>query len=149
MVLLQQMEKLNLSTFGNASKHLLKRILPSVNGTTYFVTDQYLPGSIKTLERSRRSESGSLRFKVERRDQARPKQWSKFLKDPSNKSELIQFLLNDWSDPARFKKLLKDRFVFVNVDSKFYKLTSSSVEVMLSILRTARKKKFHNSYYFN
>ena len=45
MVLLQQMEKLNLSTFGDVSKHLLKRILPSVNGTTYFVTDQYLPGS--------------------------------------------------------------------------------------------------------
>lgn len=68
----------------------------------YFATDQYKDGSIKTYERQRRkSTTGLLRMKVERREQKCPKQWSKFLAVEENKTELVKFLNNDWSHPTR------------------------------------------------
>ena len=123
MVLLQQIEKVVLSTFGDVAEYLLKRILRSSNGTVYFVTDQYIPGSIKSFERAKRSAAGAIRYRVERRDQPRPKQWSKFLRDPENKTELIHFLHADWSHPTRYARLLMGRVLYINVESKFFNLT--------------------------
>ena len=123
MVLLQQMEKVLLSTFGDVAEYLMKRITRSSSGTVYFVTDQYIPGSIKSFEREKRSATGTIRYKVERRDQPRTKQWSKFLRDPVNKTELIHFLLADWSHPTRYARFLVNRILYVNVESKFFKLT--------------------------
>ena len=44
---------------------LVKRILRLSNGTVYFVTDQYIPGSIKSFERAKRSAAGAIRYRVE------------------------------------------------------------------------------------
>ena len=96
MVLLQQLAAINLPTFGDVSHYLLRRIMK--HKLVYFVTDQYHTGSIKSFERDRRQNAtGSLRIKVERRDQKRPKQWAKFLRNDENKNEIVQFLLKDWS----------------------------------------------------
>ena len=54
MVLLQQLTSVSLSTFGEVSEYLLKRITPSPAKIIYFVTDQYKYDSIKGSERQRR-----------------------------------------------------------------------------------------------
>ena len=54
MVLLQQLENIQLTTFGDVSEFLLKRILQIPSSRVYFVTDQYKNDSIKGYERSRR-----------------------------------------------------------------------------------------------
>ena len=108
MVLIQQTSSVALETFGDLSNFLFSRITKSAE-VIYFVTDRYLPGSIKSYERGRRQNSGSIRYRIERREQKRTKQWMKYLKDSTNKYELIKFLLDDWSDSSRFAKQLRER----------------------------------------
>lgn len=95
----------------------------------YFVTDQYIVNSIKSYERSRRGMSGSIRVKIDRREQKRPKQWNKYLKNAANKLDLVRFIFEDWSHPTRFFGLISTKTVFVNVESKFYKLSTVDDEV--------------------
>ena len=145
MVLLQQLEKVKLETFGDISEFLLKRILNTA--IVYFVTDQYKATSIKALERKRRGVStGSIRYRIERRDQRRPKQWAKYLRDPLNKGELTEFLLADWSS-QRFKHLVSGHVLFVNVHSKFWKISSNNEEV--HYLETIMLKLFSDSLNLN
>jgi len=61
------MENVVAPTYGDLSEIILKRILKD-SATTYFVTDQYLPGSIKSFERSRRGSTDSIKIKIQRRD---------------------------------------------------------------------------------
>ena len=122
MVLLQQLASVPLATFGDVAEFILIKIMQHQN--VYFVTDQYTPGSIKTYERERRKESGSIRISIERRDQLRPKQWSKFLKDGENKKDLIKFLFHEWSsNHEKYVKYLESRSLFVNHGEQFHKLT--------------------------
>lgn len=65
-MLLQQFDGVLLSTFGDISEFLLKRILNSGAGTIYFATDQYLLNSVKEYEMSKKSADGSLCVCVER-----------------------------------------------------------------------------------
>lgn len=53
MVLLQQLENVKLTTFGDVSEFILKRIMLR-SSVVYFVTDQYKTESIKSYERKRR-----------------------------------------------------------------------------------------------
>ncbi|XP_065652108.1 uncharacterized protein LOC136079746 [Hydra vulgaris] len=121
MAILQQLANIKLKTFGDISEFILNLILKG--STIYFVTDQYQHGLIKSFERARRSQSASLNFKVQRREQAKPKQWQKYLQDATNKTELISFLLKDWSHTERFALQLTGNVLFVNLQSRFYKLT--------------------------
>lgn len=126
MVLLQQTQRVPLETFGDLSEYLITRIL-----TVYFVTDRYLPDFIKSYERTRRGVTSSLRYKIERRDQKRTRQWAKYLKDSGNETELTHSLLRDWSHRSRFANLLSGKVLFVNVDDYFIKLTCPENEVFL------------------
>ncbi|XP_047132181.1 uncharacterized protein LOC124811086 [Hydra vulgaris] len=121
MAILQQLANIKLKTFGDISEFILNLILKG--STIYFVTDQYQPGSIKSFERARRKKSGSLHFKIQRREQARPNQWQKYMQDADNKVDLITFLLNDWSHTEMFALKLTGYILFVNLQSRFYKLT--------------------------
>ena len=125
MVLLQQLDGIPLSTFGDISEFILKIILRSNATTVYFVTDQYLRESVKGYERSRRSANGTLRVRIERRDQKKPNQLKKYFRNDDNKKEITQFLLDDWSHEGRFANILKDRIVFFNCCCKFYKIMVS------------------------
>ena len=98
MVYIQQVDVTALSTFGDLSEYLLKRILNSSDSKrVYFVTDQYTSNSIKGYERARRALAGKIRIKIERREQKLPNQFKMFLREDDNKVELVQFLFNDWS----------------------------------------------------
>ena len=50
------------------------------------------------------------------------------MRDANNKTELIHFFLRDWSS-NRFVQELEGRTLFVNVESKFHKITSVDGEV--------------------
>ena len=121
MVILQQLTKIVLPTFGDISEYLLTRIAKH-GSIAYFVTDQYLHGSIKSFEREKRMSEGSVRFRIERREQRRTKQWAKYLQNPANKTELISFLLKDWSDNKRFHHVLLGKTIYFNDGSTFFKL---------------------------
>ena len=131
MVLVQQIDTKELATFGDVSSTLLKRICKSE--VIYFVTDQYRDGSIKSFERDRRASTiQTIRMKIERRSQSCPRQWKKFLRDSKNKTQLMNFVLNDWKTHNDFLQLLSGRTIFFNVDSKFFKLTCNGTEVLFS-----------------
>lgn len=119
MVLLQQLQRIPLSTFGDMSEFLLRRILKSNSSIIYFVTDQYFADSIKGYERARRGATGSLRVKIQRRDQRIPKQLKKFFANDENKIDTVDFLLEDWSNESRFANLLEGRRIYFNHGSNF------------------------------
>ena len=128
MVLIQQLQTTTMSTFGDISDDLMKRIMK--HPTVYFVTDRYQRGSIKSYERSCRAQTtGTLRIRIQRRDTPIPKQWSKYLKDGNNKTELVDFLLKDWADKTRFAESINGKTLFFNKDTSFFKLTSTQTEV--------------------
>ena len=130
MVLIQQIDTKDLSTFGDVSASLLDKIAKS--NVVYFVTDQYQDGTIKSFERDRRqAEIQSIRMKVERKSQKCPKQWKKFLRDAKNKIQLLNFLIKDWTTNDEFLEKLSGRTIFFNVESKFYKLTCDGTEVSI------------------
>ena len=125
MVLLQQLEGIPLSMFGDISEFILKIILRGNATNIYFVIDQYLRESVKGYERSRRSANGTLRVGMECQDQKKPNQLKKYFRNDDNKREMTQFLLDHWSHEGRFNTILKDRIVFFNCCCKFYQIMVS------------------------
>ena len=55
MVILAQLTLIQLASFGDVAEFLFKRVL--TRKVVYFVTDQYKPGSIKSLEREKERHS--------------------------------------------------------------------------------------------
>ena len=132
MVLFNKMRKIDAETFGKVSEYLLKKRMKS-SSTVYFVIDQYVVSSIKSFERACRApQSGTIRVRIDTKDQFRPKQWSKYLRDADNKEELVAFLLRDWQS-SRFFPLLARKTLYVNYRSFFFKLTCDGEEVYWSL----------------
>ena len=92
MVLFQKLPP-TLVMFGDISDYVLKKIMKDSSRICFFVTDYYLPESVKSLERNARSKIGLLRIGSSRRDQPRPKQFDKFLRLSQNKIDLVSFLI--------------------------------------------------------
>ena len=144
MVLFNNMGKIDAETFGEAPEYLLKKIMKS-SSTVYFVTDQYVVVSIKSFQRTCCvNQSGTIRVGIDRRDQLRPKQWSKYLRDVDNKEEIVAFLLRDWHS-SRFFPLLTRKTLYVNYRSCFFKLTCNGEEVFVTKdLESKKEYKTHN-----
>ena len=94
MVILPQLP-LELASFGHISDHILRRVTIEQNRIIFFVTDSYVPSSVKSIEREVRGNLGTIQVKVERHDRSRPKQFKKFLTVGKNKISLVRFLLKD------------------------------------------------------
>ena len=120
MALLQQLDGIQLDTFGEMSQHVLERILKNNAEVIYFVTDQYKVDSVKGLERAKRASSGTIHVNIGRPDQKRPQQFKKFLGNPRNKLELVQFLLNDWSHPTRYLEKLRNHQIFATLEERCF-----------------------------
>ena len=92
-----------------------------------FVTDSYLPLSIKGIERQRRGSSqphlirGSL-TKV-------PRDWKQFLRNEENKTRLTHFLLGEWKG-ERYTAKLKGRRVFFVCENKCFCLSSNGKDTV-------------------
>ena len=132
MVLFNKMGKIDAETFGEVSEYLLKKIMNS-SFAIYFVTDQYVVGSIKLFERAcRATQLSTIRVRIDRREQLRPKKWSKYLRDADNKEELVAFLLKD-QQSSRFFPLLTRKTLYVNYRSCFFELTFDGEDVYSSL----------------
>jgi len=85
--------------FGDMIFHALAKA-----STVHFVTDSYYKNSIKTIERSRRSQSavhiiGGPMTKL-------PRDFARFMHEAENKRQLLSFLLARWQQP-QFASLLR------------------------------------------
>ena len=80
------------TTFGELGEKVFDQ-LPKVS-RVHFVTDTYLPHSIKNPERMRKG--ASTTFLLEGNLTKIPQNWKRFLTDAKNKEQLIHFLLGEW-----------------------------------------------------
>lgn len=79
MVILKQHVSVQLTKSGDVAEFVFKRVL--TRKVIYFVTGQYKPESIKSLEREgRKTSDGTMRVQVEKREQNRKKQSKKYLR---------------------------------------------------------------------
>ena len=117
MAIIQQLPVLCLTNFGEISEYVLKQITSHSSKVIYFVTDQYLENSLK-----KNGVSGQHSYSNKGRDQKPPKQFKKYLSDGTNKTDLVKFLLNDWSETQRLKTPIADRVLILTLESKAYRL---------------------------
>ena len=69
---LEQLTSMQLTSFGDVVEIVFKRV--STRKGAYFVTDQYKPGSIKSLEREKRKPFDCMiQVRIERREEQRLK----------------------------------------------------------------------------
>ena len=130
MVLFQKLPPLRI--FGDISDYILQKLLRSDSTYSFLVTDQYLPQSIKSIERERRSAIGSMRVIITRREQHTPKQLPKFLSKPDNKIDLVKFLKDDWTNNKDHILQLQEKSIFVTCEDKGYCINGKRDSVIIS-----------------
>ena len=128
MALLQSMKNIP-ATFKEITNTIHKALMIRNARRIYFLTDRYPDISIKNTERNQRgAEGSSLLVKIAGGNQRRPQQWKKFLSH-GKKSNLIEFLLKEWSKDT-YAETIAQRELSVAVDDDCYKLTSENVTVI-------------------
>ena len=75
--------------------------------------------SIKEGERHKRSSAGKKQVTVIRQDQTAPKQFKKNLSLGANKTELLQFLLNDLQDQPHMTTI-GEKSIFITLGNEAY-----------------------------
>ena len=97
-------------TFGELALAILKSFPKSKN--IHFITDSYIPSSIKAAERERRGISEMHAQVIHGPLTKLPKNWKAFLSNDTSKTNLIEFLLREWEGDI-YAPYLQDRFIFV------------------------------------
>ena len=87
----------------------------------FFCTDQYLPGSVKSMEMKRRGSGEKLLLK--RGAIKRLSDWKSFMSNDENKTQFIQLLLKMWSSD-NYALRLQGRQLIVMCENKADLLTS-------------------------
>ena len=128
MVLFQKLPS-TLVTFGDIGDYLLQKIYKNPCRIAFFVTDFYMPFSIKSIERKRRSVIGSLRIKITNRNQQKPKCWNKYLQHSDNKIELVKFLIDYWSQDESSRELLSNCELYVTYEAKAFCVRTIGMQV--------------------
>ena len=64
-------------------------------------------------------------MKISRRDRKRPQQFDKFLRLSESKTDLVRFLINDWSTNTIHAKILEDKELYVTVEDKAFCISSN------------------------
>ena len=139
MVLLRKLPA-SLSTFGDVSDYLLSKILKAPCRVAFFVKDFYLPDSIKSKERARRSKVGSLRITALRRTQQKPVQFTKYLQNAENKIELIRFLIVDWTNCEKHITTFLGKELYVTCESDAYRLYSDGERIQVNAVGELESK---------
>ena len=128
MCIIQQLP-CSLDTFGTISEFVLKRITRNNATEVFFVTDQYFETSIKGGERERRASTGQIRITAKRPDQDAPKQFKKYLSVGTNKTELLEFLLKDWSHHHRNIPSIGSKTIFFTLKDEAYEISVINNEI--------------------
>ena len=89
-----------------------------------FVGDQHPAISIKNTERTKRSRDGQLVVNVTNGQQLCPRQWRKFLANGKNETNLLSFLVREWSENAVYAQKIKDCTFFVTHGDNCTKLVA-------------------------
>ena len=119
MCFIQQLPP-GLNTFGDISDLILKQITSNHAQQVYFITDQYLENSIKSCERNQRGASGDVGKTAARRNQPSLKQMKKFLSNRKKQTDLVWFLMKDWSQEDHHKALLLNKELFIIVKDQAF-----------------------------
>lgn len=104
-------------------------ISTSGKSSVIFSTDCYLPDSIKSLERSIRG-LGEKRL-VHGENTRRPENWTEFLSNDENKTQLIELLLRVWCSDENVPKIEKKKIILV-CKGKAYELKAEDGKVSTS-----------------
>lgn len=96
------------------------------------VFDVYLHTSIKNVERSKRSsQAEGIKYK-NILPGYQVKSWSKFLALPSNKTEVVKFLVAEWKK-TEMRDKLSGKTLYVTCQSECWKLDPTSVELVTEL----------------
>ena len=105
MAIVHKMKRGCAGTFGELSKKFYTIVTqPLIEHGCHrvdMVFDQYRDMSIKSHERSRRGSSSALEIKINSPSTPVPKQWSKYISNPKNKTNLCVFLTQMLSELGR------------------------------------------------
>ena len=114
-------------TFGQLGEKLLSNILAEgrAHGRIDVVFDVYREMSIKNSERSRRTNSKKTTSFQSLTPSHKIKDWRGFLTSGSNKTALVKFLVELWSEDHNKKKIQTE--FYVTVGCKCLKISSQSV----------------------
>jgi len=134
MVLLQKLPP-TLTTFGEISDYILQKLTKGTSTASFFVTDNYVTDSIKAMERERRTTEGLIRIVASRRDQLKPRQFNKYLRNSQNKIDLIKFLISDWSINMNHAVQLEGKELFVTVENKAFCITANNGIIRKKIIQ--------------
>ena len=114
MAMLQMLVRIP-DRFGDLAVVVLDGILKASSNATRidFVSDQYPKFSIKNTERDKRGRGGELVVSISSPDQFCPQQWKKFMASGQNKTNLMSFLVKEWSHNPRFVEMIGNRTIYV------------------------------------
>ena len=132
MVLSQKLPA-TLSTFEDISDFLINKIVKGSCRVCFFVADYYLPNSIRSLERKSWPMTDLLWMKVSIRDHKRLQQFDKFSRFSENKTDLVRFLINDWSTNNLPAKLLENKELYVTVQETAFCISSKSNKLSMGL----------------
>ena len=124
MVILQHLPP-NQTKFREVLDCLLAKIINGISRVPFFTTDYYFNQSVKAIERKRRSAFGTIRNKVMRKEQVTQKEWKKFMRNADNKTDLIEFLLRDWSTNEHYIPVLEGKDIYLTIQDQAYLIQES------------------------
>lgn len=124
MALLQMLPRVP-ERFADLSKLVIATVIKQAGNASRidFVADQYPDTSIKDLEHRKREKSGKLVIQISSPQQLCPRQWKKFMSIGSNKTNLIKFLVQDWSTNKSYIDELGDRHLFITHEDQCTKIS--------------------------
>jgi len=139
LAIIQMTSKGNLKTFGELSDVIATSVMAKFHFAfeVHVVPDRYdVEHSIKAGERSRRSQWRSIEVKIQGQDTKLPSCLKRYLSNGKNKSNLLSFLVDDWS--KRLPLQLKDgqALFLASQNGKAMKITNSMVEKDIPSLRS-------------
>ena len=115
------------ASFGEASKSILSAVLREgrVNQRIKVVFDVYKENSIKNADLPKRGSESAMSFgKIA--SGHRLKQWKNFLQGGNNKTQLIDFLVEEWSNDQCLSEKLERKELFLTHKDQCTRVTKDS-----------------------
>lgn len=143
LAIIQMIFKGNMKTSGELSEAIAAPVMAKFRfaSQVHVVPDRYdVEDSIKAGERSRRSQWRQIEVKIHSRDTKLPGSLKRYLSSGKNKSNLLSFLVDDWSE--RLPLQLKDgqTLFLASQDGKAMKITNRAIERDILLLRSEHEE---------
>ena len=128
LAIIQMLSKGKMKTFGELSDTIAGTIIAKFQfaSQVHIVPDRYdVEDSIKSGERSRRSQWTAIEIKIQSRETKLPASLKRYLSSGKNKSNLLTFLLSDWCEnlPGQLKD--GETLILASQDGSAVKVTKT------------------------